>query len=96
MLTLTSLEKLSSCQQRAGSSASIVLLIFYLMIVFPRMQQEPEQDIKIVQALSPQWEYIYSTHSNPVNIASLSFYPFNDILRIYLVPNLGKWLKGLN
>lgn len=44
--------KLSSCKQRAGSSASIVLLIFYLTIVFPRMQQEPEQDIKVINALS--------------------------------------------
>lgn len=46
------------------------------------MQQEPEQDIKVDYAPSPQWKYIYSTLSNPVNTVSLSFYQFNGILRI--------------
>lgn len=59
-----------------------MLLIFYLIIVFPRMQQEPEQGIKIDYALCRQWKYIYSTLLNPANTASLSFYQFNGILRI--------------
>lgn len=59
-----------------------MLLIFYLIIVFPRMRQEPEQDIKVDYALCRQWKYIYSTLSNPANTASLLFYRFNSILRI--------------